>query len=161
MGVRGWGFWGVTSLQLWDCLHVSTGEFASHCFPHPQLAPTSTRSAWGGPDKRTALQWASQPNMLSSSTLLGQPATYPWTAGSGVRIYSLTTWTHRTSVTSDISKWDWCKLWPPFFRAIGRKAWEGASVYQALLLCQALYTRHHFLFVQDSGLSILQSPSKV
>ena len=163
MGVRGWGFWGVTSLQLWDSLHVGTGEFASHCFfPSPQLAPTSSQGQLGEPDRHTALQWASQPNMLSSSTLLGQPATYPWTAGSASEIYNLTTWTHRTSVTLDISKWDWCKLDPPFLQGYREEGLGREPVFTKLFLCARRFTQDiTFLFVQDSGLSILQSLAKV
>lgn len=159
----GWGFWGVTSLQLWDCPHVGTGKFASHCFfPSPQLAPTSSQGQLGKPDRHTALQWASQPNMLSSSTPLGQPAMYPWTVGSASEIYNLTTLTQRTSVTSDISKCDWYTLDPPFLQGYWKEGLGREPVFTKLFLCARRFTLDIiFLFVQDSGLSILQSLAKV
>ena len=109
-------------------------------FPSPQLAPTSSQGQLGKPDRHTALQWASQPNMLSSSTLLGQPATYPWTAGSVSEIYNLITWTHRTSVTLDISKWDWCKLDPPFLQGYKKEGLGREPVLTKLFLCARCFT---------------------
>lgn len=91
--------WCWTLGQDWGITHpvvvmLFTKEQAQISIFHLlQLAPTSSHGLLGKPERHTALRWTSQPNTLSSSTLLGQAAMCPWTAWVVSEIYSPSTWT--------------------------------------------------------------------
>ena len=65
-------------------------------------------------------------------------------------------------MTSDISKCDWYTLDPLFFQGFRKEGLGREPVFTKVFLCARRFTLDIiFLFVQDSGLSILQSLAKV
>ena len=125
---RGWGVWGVTSLQLWDCPHVGTGDLASHCFFPLHSLPQHHHKVSLGSQTDT-LPYNEPPSQICCH--------HPHCWGNLQRIHGLPDPCPRYTILSHgHTELLWhcisvsgtgANLTLLFFRAIRRKAWGGSQ----------------------------------